>query len=357
MVKSNVIKINPRPVTIKNIKIKDKPYDGTNKAEFNGTPTFSDENIGKNIPINFTEFSLEGTGAENYDIIQPTNIYGNIISESSYKEDEESNIIPNSNDIELSDTSNFNDTKDNNSNNEPTNTDYNSNNNLNNIEHNSSNNFPLDINSAFNHSENTNLDNSEDSTQYDSDETATNDDQDEIFEAEDDLTGMQVYAPKGVFPKWSRLVVREMYPNTNEYSDTYKNLDEKIKNKIENIKLYEIYVVNQDGEVIQPNISKGLITVRIPIPNDYDLADLQIYRIKQDADDDFDETIVNINNRNYCEFQTNHFSPYTMIDENSINDIIQSLIPYMLLLLILTLISLFIIIITKRKKAEDKDKE
>lgn len=199
-------------------------------------------------------------------------------------------------------------------------------------------------------------DNSDDSAQPDSDETTTDDDQDEIFKAEDSKTGMQVYAPKGVFPKWSRLIVREMYPNTNEYDNAYNNLDENIKRKIEHIRLYEIYVVNQDGEVIPPNISKGIVTVRVPIPNDYDLADLQIYRIKQDADDNFETNVVNINNKNYCEFQTNHFSTYTIIDEKTTNDIILSILPYLILLLILILMSLFILILKKRDKDEDKYK-
>lgn len=76
-------------------------------------------------------------------------------------------------------------------------------------------------------------------------------------------------------------------------------------------------------------ISKGLITVNIPVPNDYGLADLEIYRIKEDADDDFDENVININNKSYCQFETDHFSPYTMIDENSFNDSIQAIIPYL----------------------------
>ena len=189
--------------------------------------------------------------------------------------------------------------------------------------------------------------NSDDSTNPDIDEPIIYGDPDEIFEAEDSNTGIQVYAPKGVFPKLSGLIVREMYPNTDEYDNMYKNLDENIKRKIEHIRLYEVCVVNQNGEVIQPNISKGLVTVRIPIPNDYDLADLQIYKIKHDANDNFETNVININNKNYCKFQTNHFSTYTMIDEKTTNDIILSILPYLILLSILTLMSLFIFILKK----------
>ncbi len=352
-VPSGTITVHPKELTIDNINIKDKVYDGTDLAEFEGkpelvgllsegkdkvflkgSPKFSSTSVGNDISINFDDVKLDGTSASNYKLIKPDNIKANILNA---KPPTISNIstteLFNKNNVKLTFINPL---------------DLIKNNKLKTI--NPTNNVQRDLNY--------NSDNSDDSTQSDSDETTTDDDDpDEIFEAEDSKTGIQVYAPKDVFPKWSRLIVREMYPNTDEYDNAYKNLDENIKRKIEHIRLYEVYVVNQDGEVIQPNISKGLVTVRIPIPNDYDLADLQIYRIKQYADDNFDTNIVNINNKNYCEFQTNHFSPYTMIDEKTTNDIILSILPYLILLLILILVSLFILILKKRDKDEDKYKE
>ena len=348
---SKEISVLPKELTLKNIKIKDKVYDGKDLAEFEGdpkldgllpedkdkvflkgSPKFSSTGPGNDIDIDFEGVSLDGDSSSNYELIKPKNIKANILP----KPPQVSNIFTepfNKNDVKLTFINPL---------------DLIKNNKLKTT--NPTSNVQQDLNY--------NSDNSDDSTQSDSDETTTDDDDpDEIFEAEDSKTGIQVYAPKGVFPKWSRLVVREMYPNTNEYDNAYKNLDENIKRKIEHIRLYEVYVVNQYGEVIQPNISKGLVTVRIPIPNDYDLADLQIYRIKQDADDNFDTNIVNINNKNYCEFQTNHFSTYTIIDERTTNDIILSILPYLILLLILILISLFILILTKRNKDEDKFNE
>ncbi len=322
------------PVTIENVKIKNKYFDGTNHAEFdgtptingvidgddvklvNGTPTFQSINIGNNIPINFTEFSLEGKDAYKYYIKQhPNNIYANIISRSNYK----------INELKLS---NFP---------KPLK------NKLNSI--NLPNNFQLNIKDNLNSADN--------STQSDSNEPSA-DDPDEIFEAEDSATGIQVYAPKGVFPKSSKLVVKEMQQNTDEYDNAYKNLGENIKRKIEYIKLYEVCVVDHNNEIIQPNISKGLIKVKIPTPNDHNLTNLQINRIKQDANNNFNETIVNINNKNYCEFQTNHFSPYTIIDEKIMNDMSQSIFLYILLFFVLISISLTIIILTKRKTIKIK---
>ena len=351
-VTSEEIIVNPRELTLENIKIKDKVWDGTNNAEFDGNPTlngvingddvklmgspkFSSTDLGNNIPIDFSDLSLSGDKAYNYRLTLPkNNIYANIISN-----DINDTLSSDSDEVQL---------------NIPSNSEKNKLAVVN----------PLDLiqNNKLQTTNPTNSiqqdmiydsDNSDDSSQPDSDKTTKYYEQDEIFEAEDSKTGIQVYAPKGVFPKWTKLIVREMYPNTNEYDDAYDKLDENIKRKIEHIKLYEVYVVNQYGEVIQPNVSKGLVTVRIPIPNDYDLADLQIYRIKQDADDNFETNVVNINNKNYCEFQTNHFSPYTLIDEKTISDIILSIFPYFLILLLI----LFILIFKKRDKDEDKYKE
>ena len=312
------------PVTIENIKIKNKYFDGTNYAEFdktptingvingddvelvNGTPRFKRINIGNNMPINFTEFSLQGKYAYKYYIKQhPNNIKINKLKLSNFPKPLKNKL----NSINLP------------------------------------NNFQLNIKDNLNSAAN--------STQSDSNEPSA-DDPDEIFEAEDSATGIQVYAPKGVFPKSSKLVVKEMQQNTDEYDNAYKNLGENIKRKIEHIKLYEVCVVDKNNEIIQPNIYKGLIKVKIPTPNDHDLTNLQINRIKQNANNNFNEDIVNINNKNYCEFQTNHFNPYTIIDEKIMNDMSQSIFLYILLFFVLISISLTIIILTKRKTIKIK---
>ena len=76
--------ITAKPVTI-TVTVKDKSFDGTTDAEIeeailndiekgdevtlvNGTPTFAYANVGEDISISFTDFSLEGTDAGNYDL-------------------------------------------------------------------------------------------------------------------------------------------------------------------------------------------------------------------------------------------------------------------------------------------------
>ena len=90
--------IAPKDLTVENLKIKDKVYDGTDKAELDGTPTlkgvedgdevqldcgiptFATTDVGENIAINFTLFFLSGTDSGNYTLTQPTGITGNIVA-------------------------------------------------------------------------------------------------------------------------------------------------------------------------------------------------------------------------------------------------------------------------------------
>ena len=90
--------ITAKAVTIDNLRIKDKLYDGLTTAEIDGTPTlvglvegdrlqlvcgtptFDSAAIGKNIPVTFTVFALQGDSVTvgNYALTQPAGITGNI---------------------------------------------------------------------------------------------------------------------------------------------------------------------------------------------------------------------------------------------------------------------------------------
>lgn len=103
-----------KALTISGVSIKDKQYDGTNKAEFdgtptlegvvngdsitlnNGTPTFTSVGVGDNIPISFTPFTIEGEKVGNYELIQPTGITANIYNNFTPAQDTEYTV--NSND-------------------------------------------------------------------------------------------------------------------------------------------------------------------------------------------------------------------------------------------------------------------
>lgn len=87
--------IDEKPLTV-DVTVSDKYYDGMDTAAFskmpalvgvcenddvtlsNGKPSFSKFTVGENIPINFTEFMLEGKDMKNYSLTQPSGITANI---------------------------------------------------------------------------------------------------------------------------------------------------------------------------------------------------------------------------------------------------------------------------------------
>ena len=91
--------ITQRELTIANLAVKDKQYDGKDTAEIdgtptlvgvvdgdrvqllNGTPSFESVTIAKNIPIRFTAFALFGDSVTigNYKLKQPSGITANIV--------------------------------------------------------------------------------------------------------------------------------------------------------------------------------------------------------------------------------------------------------------------------------------
>lgn len=96
---STTASISAKELTIADLKVKDKQYDGKNTAEIDGTPaldgvvdgdvltlingipTFDSVKIGKNIAISFTAFTLSGDSVTvgNYTLTQPTGITANIV--------------------------------------------------------------------------------------------------------------------------------------------------------------------------------------------------------------------------------------------------------------------------------------
>ena len=96
---STTASISARKLTISDLKVKNKQYDGKNDAEIegtptlvgvvdgdvltlvNGVPTFDSVKIGKNIAISFTAFTLSGDSmtVDNYTLTQPSGITANIV--------------------------------------------------------------------------------------------------------------------------------------------------------------------------------------------------------------------------------------------------------------------------------------
>ena len=100
---STTASISAKELTISDLKVKDKQYDGKNTAEIDGTPalvgvvdgdvlelvngvpTFDRVTVGKNIPVSFTAFTLSGNSVTvgNYTLTQPTGITASIVEYSA----------------------------------------------------------------------------------------------------------------------------------------------------------------------------------------------------------------------------------------------------------------------------------
>ncbi len=323
--------IAPKSIKITNIKIKDKIYDGTNVAEFdgmpalsdviekddvlliNGTPTFSKTNVGKNIPIDFTYFSLIGHDSSNYSIIHPTNITANIINptkNNNYPNDKlENHDFSYSNNNNITTDSDYISTDDE----SPSNKD-----NLPYIQFNQlesgdflpSNNSIASINSDHISTDNESPSNSDNLS-------------DSVFNQKDNKTGIWVYAPAGVFNSNTKLFVKELDKTSSEFSDLYIKINPNKKQNINNTQLFEIHIENEQHEIVNPNISKGSITIRIPIPNSYDPDKFRIYGFDKSSDNEINKQIVKINEQYYYEFQTNNLTTYATINEQTSSDFIK----------------------------------
>lgn len=88
--------ITGKQVTVTDVEVKDKVYDGDDTAEFkgvpkligvlgsndvmiaNGTPTFSDKTAENGKTVSFSDFGISGGDADNYDLKQPSDVTADI---------------------------------------------------------------------------------------------------------------------------------------------------------------------------------------------------------------------------------------------------------------------------------------
>ena len=90
--------IAKKNVSVKDLAVADKTYDGTTAATIAGTPsvdgpvagddvslvcgvpTFSSAAVGEGVPVTFTDFSLTGAAAGNYELTQPSGVTASILA-------------------------------------------------------------------------------------------------------------------------------------------------------------------------------------------------------------------------------------------------------------------------------------
>ena len=123
----------------------------------------------------------------------------------------------------------------------------------------------------------------------------------------DEATGVTLYAAEGVLPGDVRLVVRPIA----EAEQDYANAKEALKEKAGKFVLYDITLINEAGETIQPD---GNVLVGIPIPNGYDTGKLAVHWINDDKTT-VEHGVAVQGGMSY--FQTDHFSKYALIEKGT----------------------------------------
>lgn len=91
----------------------------------------------------------------------------------------------------------------------------------------------------------------------------------------DEQTGLNLKADEGVFEEGAELVVDKI----TEGKD-YDNAAISLKDVGSNFVLYNVSVKNSNGELVQPN---GKVTISYPIPEDFDIDNIALYRINEDG--------------------------------------------------------------------------
>ncbi len=122
----------------------------------------------------------------------------------------------------------------------------------------------------------------------------------------DAATGITVHADAGTFPQGARLVVEPITSGADYDKASAALLDTGKK-----FKLYNIHVVDAQGNEIQPN---GAVTTSYPIPAGYNASRLAVYRMNEDGT----KTLIKgtVENGVYSVMQKS-FSQYALVETGS----------------------------------------
>lgn len=92
----------------------------------------------------------------------------------------------------------------------------------------------------------------------------------------------------------------------------------KIKAKLTEVKKFELFDINllKDGIKIQPS---GKVKISIPVPESLDKSKLIVYRIEENQNIEYEVTVVEIEGKDYAQFETDHFSYYVLGEKKEEN--------------------------------------
>ena len=132
---------------------------------------------------------------------------------------------------------------------------------------------------------------------------------------EDTVTNIKLETTKDIVPEGTQLIVNKVTAG-NEYV----LVENSLKDTVSKIVVYDISL-QSNGVDIQPN---GKVKISIPIPKDYNKANLVVYRIDENGTKT--EYAVKILD-NYAVFETDHFSTYVLAEKANIEDNTQTETP------------------------------
>ncbi len=165
--------------------------------------------------------------------------------------------------------------------------------------------------------------------EFKSSSVAKKDENEAVFDAVDSESGIMVHADKNVFPKGAKLSVKKIVfkdvMTKDEYKDLIKNLDGKYRGQIEKISMWDIKIVDENGESVHPN---GMAKIMYPIDENMNEEDLKSLRVNENKDTNFEYEITEVGGRKYCSYYVDHFSFYCLIDTFSVEDMWEYLFPY-----------------------------
>lgn len=92
---------------------------------------------------------------------------------------------------------------------------------------------------------------------------------------------------------------------------------DNIKQVLSDINKFVAFDINLilNGAIIQPN---GIVRLSIPVPEGFNMEKLVAYRIGENGKEEYKVNIISINNVNYAQFETDHFSTYVIAEDDSI---------------------------------------
>ena len=98
-------------------------------------------------------------------------------------------------------------------------------------------------------------------------------------------------------------------PSSQEYADLLKQVDDT-----HNIERINFFMVNPtvNGAAVTGDLD-GSVYMEYEIPDGW--GDLEMVLVREGEDQEFDETVLEIDGKKYLAMWKNHFSPYAMIDK------------------------------------------